>query len=567
MTDRILVTSALPYVNGIKHLGNLAGSLLPADAYARFQRQLGRDVLFVCATDEHGTPAELSAREARLPVAEYCARLHAAQADVYRRFGISFDHFGRSSCAANHALTRHLARRLEENGYIEEREVEQVWSPDDGRFLPDRYVTGTCPRCGDPGARGDQCEACGATLDPTDLVRPRSALSGSERLETRRTRHLFLRQSALAGRLREWVDGQRQWPALVRSIALGWLEEGLRDRCITRDLEWGIPVDRPGFEGKVFYVWFDAPIEYVAAVQEWASLAPGRDWRDWWDTDTPCRYVQFLAKDNVPFHTLSFPATLIGSGERIRLPDQIKGFHWLTYEGGKFSTSARRGVFADQALEELPADAWRWWLLSNAPEGGDVDFSFARFAEDVNKDLADVTGNLVRRVATLCLRAGPGADVVSPPEDAERRLSADVDACAAEVRAALEATEFRKGAAAVRKAWVLGNRYVAETEPWRLLREDRDHAARVLRTAVSAVRHAAALSWPFIPETAERVLGCTEGSAAVPPFPREGDVLRLDTAQGEPLVDDPGILFEKVAPSRVADLAKRFAGSPCPASG
>ncbi len=282
MTDRILVTSALPYVNGIKHIGTLAGSILPADVYARFQRLRGRDVLFVCGTDEHGTPAELAALEAGLPVAEYCARQHAAQAEIYRRLDISFDHFGRSSSPANHALTRHLFLCLEAEGFIEERVLQQVWSHADRRFLPDRYIVGTCPHCGDAAARGDQCDSCGRLLDPVELIAPRSALSGSTALETRETRHLFLLQSKLADRLRLWLEGRHDWDPLVLSLARGLLDQGLRDRCITRDLAWGVPVPKPGWEGKVFYVWFDAPIAYVALTQEWADAAPGRDWHDWW---------------------------------------------------------------------------------------------------------------------------------------------------------------------------------------------------------------------------------------------------------------------------------------------
>jgi methionyl-tRNA synthetase len=405
MADRHLITSALPYVSGVKHLGNLAGSLLPADVHARFLRQAGNEVLFICATDEHGTPAELAAREAGLPVAEFCQRLHDLQADIYCRFGLSFDHFGRTSSALNRDLTQHLYRRQDASGLIEERIIRQYFSPTDDRFLPDRYVVGTCPHCSNPRARGDQCEACTRVLDPTDLIRPRSTLSGADDLVLRDTRHLFLRQSALAPEIERWVKSQEEWPPIVIAIARAWLAAGLHDRCITRDLAWGIPVPRPGFEGKVFYVWFDAPVGYISATQEWANADPTRrDWRRWWwgeDAHREVRYVQFLGKDNVPFHAVSFPATLIGSGEPWKLVDVIKGFNWLTYEGGKFSTSEGRGIFTDAALEELPADLWRWWLVSNAPESSDTDFDFHRFAADVNADLADSFGNLANRLLSF----------------------------------------------------------------------------------------------------------------------------------------------------------------------
>ena len=352
--SKILITSALPYINGVKHLGNLVGSLLPADVHARFRRQIGDEVLFICGTDEHGTPAELGAIEAGADVRGYCDAQHAIQADVYRRFGLSFDHFGRSSGRCNHELTRHFYRRLDAAGLIERRTLRQVWSPRDGRFLPDRYVLGTCPHCNFTAARGDQCDGCASLLDPTDLLAPRSALSGDQRLELRESRHLFLRQSLLVAVLNDWLGSRRGWPPFVTSLAKSWLTSDLRDRCITRDLAWGVPV--PGFENKVFYVWFDAPIAYIAATQEWAEQDTARrDWRDWWWQADGVRYIQFLGKDNVPFHAVSFPATLIGSGERWKTVDVIKGFHWLTYEGGKFSTSRRRGIFTDAALEELPA--------------------------------------------------------------------------------------------------------------------------------------------------------------------------------------------------------------------
>ena len=365
--SKFLITSALPYVNGVKHLGNLAGSLLPADIHARFRRQTGHEVLFLCGTDEHGTPVELAAHAAGVPVADYCARQHAVQADIYRRFGLSFDHFSRTSGEANRRLTQELFRCLDAAGFIEERTILQAYSPTDRRFLPDRYVVGTCPHCGHPNARGDQCESCTALLDPEELLSPRSAISGATDVEFRATRHLFLKLSAFDGRLRDWLATRRDWPTLVRSIALKWLDEGLRDRCITRDLEWGVAVPKAGFEDKVFYVWFDAPIGYIAAAIEWSEAAPGRDWRDWWQSGADVTYVQFLAKDNVPFHAVSFPATLLGSGLPFKLVDTIKGFNWLTFEGGKFSTSAGHGIFTDTALALLPADTWRWWLAANAP--------------------------------------------------------------------------------------------------------------------------------------------------------------------------------------------------------
>ncbi|TMB92255.1 MAG: methionine--tRNA ligase, partial [Chloroflexi bacterium] len=374
---RVLITSALPYINGVKHLGNLVGSMLPADVYARYMRQRGHDVLFMCATDEHGTPAELAAAEAGLEVAEYCTREHRIQADLGARFGLSWDHFGRSSSPQNAELTRHFAERLRDNDMLDERITDQVYSLDDGRFLPDRYIIGTCPVCDYDRARGDQCENCATLLEPAQLINPRSAISGSTNLEVRPTKHLFIRQSRMADRVRAWIDSKRDWPVLVTSIARNWLNVGLEDRSITRDLKWGIPVGWPGYEDKVFYVWFDAPIEYLGATKEWADLDPQqRDWRSWWDSAGDVRYVQFLGKDNIPFHSINFPITIMGSGEPWKLVDYIKGFNYLTYYGGKFSTSQQRGVFMDAAIDLLPADFWRYTLLANAPESDDSEFTW-----------------------------------------------------------------------------------------------------------------------------------------------------------------------------------------------
>ena len=548
---KFLITSALPYINGIKHLGNIAGSLLPADIHARFRRQTGHEVLFLCGTDEHGTPAELAARAEGLPVALYCDRQHALQADIYRRFAFSFDHFSRTSGAANRALTQEIFYRLDAAGWIEARILRQAYSPNDQRFLPDRYVIGTCPFCRSPEARGDQCESCTRLLDPADLVAPRSAISGAQDIEFRETRHLFLRLSAFEDRLRRWIEDQRDWPPLVRSIALKWLDEGLRDRCITRDLSWGVPVPRPGFEHKVFYVWFDAPIGYIAAAIEWAAAAPGRDWREWWGGGDRVRYLQFLAKDNVPFHVISFPATLLGSGLPLKLADTIKGFNWLTFEGGKFSTSAERGIFADRALAALPADTWRWWLAANAPEGADSDFTAERFVAGVNKDLADTFGNLIHRCLSFVAgRYGgivPCAGAAGPTEAV---LACRLTECLNRLRDHHEALEFRKAAEQVRAVWRLGNAYFAARAPWAAFERDPERAAVVARTGVNLVRAAALAAWPFIPTAAATVLEDLGEASEVVPWPNDGEAALAAIPGGRPITVPP-LLFRKIAETDV----------------
>lgn len=555
---KILITSALPYVNGVKHLGNLVGSLLPADVHARFRRQIGDEVLFICATDEHGTPAELGALRAGEAVDEFCTRQHVIQADIYRRFGLSFDYFGRTSSPQNAVLTQHFYRRLDAAGLIDERGLRQVWSPVDQRFLPDRYVLGTCPHCGHGEARGDQCDGCGVLLDPDELIAPRSALSGDTALEIRATRHLFLRQSILVEPLRSWINQRNGWPPFVVSTARSWLTAELRDRCITRDLAWGIPVPRAGFESKVFYVWFDAPIGYIAATQEWAQAAPGRDWQRWWWQADDVGYIQFLGKDNVPFHAVSFPATLLGSGEPWKTVDVIKGFHWLTYEGGKFSTSAQRGVFTDAALEELPADFWRWWLIANAPESADTDFSVPRFVADVNKDLADVFGNLANRVISFVHSAFDGRIPESgEPSELELELAVELDRRIATLRRHHEALEFRAAAAETRAIWSEANAYLQQAAPWVAIKSDRARAAAVTRTGLNLVRLSAVLAWSIIPELSERVLHAFGCGGSIPDWPTGPCLELLDNHAGGTVAKLAPIVV-KIDPDKAAHLAQRF---------
>ena len=567
---RILITSAIPYINGIKHLGNLVGSQLPADLYARYQRGRGNEVLFLCATDEHGTPAELAAAKAGKPVAEYCAEMHGVQADIARRFGLSFDHFGRSSSAQNHRLTQHFAGRLAEAELIREVSEKQVYSNADGRFLPDRYIEGTCPNCGSDKARGDQCENCTKQLDPTDLIDPRSAISGSTDLEVRETKHLYLRQSAMKDQLDAWIDSKSDWPVLTTSIAKKWLHDGdgLQDRGITRDLDWGIPVkkgdqDWPGMEGKVFYVWFDAPIEYIACAKEWTD-ATGRgdaDWERWWRTDKGAedvRYVQFMGKDNVPFHTLSFPATILGSGEPWKLVDYIKSFNYLNYDGGQFSTSQGRGVFMDQALELLPADYWRWWLLSHAPESSDSEFTWENFQTSVNKDLADVLGNFVSRITKFCRsKFGEAVPEGGTPGDAETTLIANLTSRIRAYEGFMEAMEVRKSAQELRAIWVLGNEYLQSAAPWSTFKTDPDTAAMQVRLGLNLIRLYAVLSAPFIPDTSARMLAAMNTLDASWPDTVDAAVSALDAGHGFTV---PEVLFAKITDEQREEWQARFAG-------
>ena len=567
---RILITSAIPYINGIKHLGNLVGSQLPADLFARYNRARGHEVMFICATDEHGTPAELAAAKAGQPVAEYCAEMHEVQKKLAEGFRLSFDHFGRSSSARNHRLTQHFAGRLADNGLIREVSEKMVFSIDDNRFLPDRYIEGTCPNCGYDSARGDQCDNCTKQLDPTDLINPHSTISGSTNLEMRETKHLYLMQRALKEKIADWIDSKTDWPLLTTSIARKWLNDGdgLQDRGITRDLHWGIPVQKgdqpwPGMEGKVFYVWFDAPIEYIAGTAEWAD-ANGKtdaDWERWWRTDKGAddvTYYQFMGKDNVPFHTLSFPATILGSGEPWKMVDYLKSFNYLNYDGGQFSTSRGRGVFMDQALSILPSDYWRWWLLSHAPESADSEFTWENFKASVNKDLADVLGNFVSRVTKFAKsklgETVPAAGDYGPQEAA---LIADLGTRIRDYERFMDQMEVRKAAGELRAIWVIGNEYLQSAAPWSMIKTDPAQAEAIIRLSLNLIRLYAILSRPFIPDAAEAMMAAmgsddwswpTDAGAALRALPA-GHAFTV-----------PENLFRKITDEERADWQQKFAG-------
>jgi len=566
---RTLITSALPYINGVKHLGNLVGSMLPADVYARFRRAKGDETLFICATDEHGTPAELAALEAGQDVATYCREQHAIQAQLGERFELSWDFFGRSSSPQNRELTQHFARVLWQRGHLEVRTTKQAYSATDKRFLPDRYVIGTCPHCAYERARGDQCENCTRVLDPTDLIHPRSALSGATDIEIRDSAHLFLKQSSFVEQLRTWIDShETDWPHLVLSIARKWLDEGLHDRGITRDLEWGIPVPDDiadgKLKGKVFYVWFDAPIEYIGATKEWADAGgKGEAWRGWWfgDGAKDVRYYEFMGKDNIPFHTVGFPVTIMASGEPWKLVDRLKGSNYINYEGGKFSTSQKRGVFMDTALDILPADYWRYYLMANVPESSDSNFTWEHFAGVVNKDLADVLGNFVNRITKFCAARFDGCVPGEGEYGAEEQaLIAELERRVAQYTEYMEQIEFRKALGELRAIWVAGNEYLTRAAPWTHIKTDRAKAAVGVRMGLNLVHLFGHLAWPVIPSAARTIHEAIQQAPPVIPWPEGPMAELLDQLDAGQKIKAPDVLFAKIADEQVAEWKARFSG-------
>lgn len=551
---KYLITSALPYINGIKHLGNLIGSLLPADVYARYLRQRQEDVLYICGTDDHGAPAEIAAHEAGQPVAAYCAAMYETQKRIYQQFNLAFDYFGKTSTPTNTALTQEIFKHLDANGYIVEKSIEQFYSVADKRFLADRHITGTCPKCGYSKARGDQCDGCGSLLDPLELKNPYSSLNPQDTLEVRQTKHLFLDLPTLQPKVKAWTDTLQNPSKVVAGIIRKWLAEGLEQRCITRDLHWGVPVPKPGFESKVFYVWFDAPNGYISITRDYLPDT----WQEWWkpQAQSQVHYTQFMAKDNVPFHAVMWPAILLGTEQNWKMVDYIKGFNWLNYEGGKFSTSQKRGVFTDVALELFPADYWRYYLMANIPESSDADFNFNDFAKVINADLNDSLGNFVSRVLTLVHKYFAGKVPQGAPDSS---LTAAVQELCQKINECHDQLRYRELLSNMRLLWSVGNEYITNKQPWILAKTDLAQTGAVLNNCLHLMRIYAITAWPVIPATAEKILALVDPVA----MPGAVPISQAATFNALPVgqtVSDKVTLFNKISAEEVVALEARFAG-------
>ncbi len=559
---KILITSALPYINGVPHLGHMVGCLLPSDVYARFMRMMGENVLYIVGTDEHGTTSEVGALKAGMDVQSYCDMNHKRHYQTYKDFNLSFDYFGRTSSEQNKEITYQIFEALDKNGFIEERTVKQVYSIDDQMFLADRYITGTCPYCGYEKARGDQCENCTKVLEPTDLINPQSSISGSTNLEVRESKHLFLNLPKIEPKLKDWLKTKEAfWPEVAYSIALKWLKEGLEPRCITRDLKWGFKVPKKGYEDKVFYVWFDAPIGYIGITKQWSDEKPSeRDWKDWWFEDNDVYYVEFMGKDNVPYHSITFPATLLGTGMNFKKVDYLKGFSYLTYEGGKFSKSENRGVFAGDAVSEMPADYWRYFLMSNVPESSDSSFTFDLFSGVVNKDLNGVLGNFVSRVLKMTSsKIGNTVPSGGAWTDLEKELVKNLQTHVDLYFKYFKELEFRKALAELRAVWVEGNNYITASEPWTVIKENPERAGNILNVCINLIRIFALLTFPIMPQTSENMMARLnlkiDEHSGLKDFNVSNEITFFKG--GEPFeVGEP--LFERITPERLEELKQKY---------
>jgi len=542
-----LVTSALPYVNNIPHLGNLI-QVLSADVFARYCRQYGYETMYVCGTDEYGTATETKALAEGISPKELCDKFHVIHRDIYEWFNINFDNFGRTSTPKQTEIVQGLFHSIDKAGFINEKVLEQLFCESCDRFLADRYVHGTCPHCGSDNARGDQCEDCGKLLEPTELENPKCGVCGSTP-EVKSTRHLFIDLPAVLPLLEKWMDEASErgfWARNAIQMTKSWIRDGLKERCITRDLKWGIPVPREGFEDKVFYVWFDAPIGYISITANHTD-----EWKDWWQNPDEVELYQFIGKDNIPFHTVIFPSTLLGSGEKWTMLHHMSSSEYLNYENAKFSKSKGIGVFGNDCQDTgIPADVWRFYIFYNRPEKSDTQFLWKDFEEKVNSELIGNLANLVNRTLTFANRFFDGkvpeaevdADFWNEVRDKETLISEKLDR--AELRDAFKEIFLLSS---------FGNKAFQAGEPWRTRTEDPAAAASLLRSLIYLVRDLAVLVHPYIPETADRIVSFLEGA--------DLSWKSLGTQEGITGINKPEILFKKLEEKQIDELRERFAGS------
>jgi methionyl-tRNA synthetase len=552
-----LVTSALPYVNNIPHLGNLI-QVLSADVFARFSRQRGYETLYVCGSDEYGTATETRAREEGVSPRELCDRNHAIHRDIYSWFNIEFDHYGRTSTTYQTEIVQGIFKAVYEAGYITQRSIKQLYSEKSEMFLADRYVKGECPHCHYDDARGDQCENCGKLLDPEHLINPVSIMDNSTPV-LKETTHLYIDLPKILPLLQQWMDeasARGRWARNAVQMTQAWIRDGLKERAITRDLKWGIPVPLEGFEDKVFYVWFDAPIGYISISAEHAALSgDGEAWKSWWHNPEEVELFQFIGKDNIPFHTVIFPSSLLATGANWTMLHHMSSSEYMNYEAGKFSKSKGVGVFGNDAQDTgIPADVWRFYIFYNRPETSDYVFTWKDFQEKTNKELIGNLANLVNRTLSFTKRFYDG-EIISP--DLTDPSSADfwteVKRLEGEITEHLEWAQLRD---AFRKIFALssyGNKVFQESEPWKLRESEPEKAKAVLSNLAYLVRDLAILTRPCIPSTADRISSFL------------GSELSDWSALGDTAVrlslGDPEILFKQLDDTLIENLRQRFSGS------
>jgi methionyl-tRNA synthetase len=554
--ERYLVTSALPYANGPLHVGHMVGAYLPADVFVRYLKARGHEVVYVCGTDEHGVPITLTAeRESKSPreVVDYW---YAHMKETFRRFGIGFDNFSRTSTELHAANTQLFYRKLKEGGYVSEAESKQMYSPTEGRFLPDRYVEGTCPVCGYKEARGDQCDNCGSWYEAFELIEPHSKITGGP-VEVRETTHLYLDLPKFSERLKAWIADQKHWRTQVKNFVLGMIESGLERRPITRDILWGVPVPEPGFEDKRFYVWFDAPIGYVSSTMEWADRDGEPDrWREYWQ-EPYTRLIHFIGKDNTVFHAVVWPAMLMGVGEDGEepyvLPYDVAANEFMNLEvvvdgerrEMQMSTSRNLAVWLHEVLDRFPTDPLRFYLASILPETSDVAFSWREFQARVNSDLIGNLGNYINRVLSFTERYFEG-ELPRPHEPSQevREVFAEMEELEARYEERMRSIRPREALGELLAMGRLSNRFFDAQAPWKSRKEDPEVARAALYACAVLLGSIAYHAAPYVPEAVERLRGFFDG-----PVERVSD---LEKPPESYRVEGAKPLFERVEDEEVA---------------
>ncbi|MBN1151180.1 methionine--tRNA ligase [candidate division WOR-3 bacterium] len=502
---RTLVTSALPYANGPLHIGHLAGCYLPADVFVRYLRSKGEEVVYICGTDEHGVQITLKAEQENTTPKKLVDRYHEMIKKALKDIGIEYDNFSRTTKKIHYDLTQKFFLKLLDNGFLEEKEITQLYCEKCRRFLPDRFVEGECPYCHSKNARGDQCEACGRWLEPALLINPKCKICQTQPV-FKKTTHWFLKLDALAQNLMDWHVTHPEWKDNVRKFCKTWFEEGLNPRAITRDIDWGVPVPLENSKGKVLYVWFDAPIGYISSTVEWARDVKKKPdlWEKYWlEKDT--RVVHFIGKDNIVFHAMVWPGMLMAHGDFV-LPDQIPANEFLNIEGEKVSTSRNWAVWVDQAMEAFPPDTLRYVLISTAPENSDVDFTWSEFQRRVNDELADVLGNFVNRTLTFILKYYEGKVPALDLSLIDEEVLEEIKTYPGKIGGFLEKFEAKKAAFEFMKLARTGNRLFQSSEPWVLVKKDPKKCESTLAFCVALIDTLAVLIEPFMPFTSEKIL-------------------------------------------------------------
>lgn len=561
-SDRILVTAALPYANGPIHLGHLAGAYLPSDIYVRYQRLKGRDVVFMCGSDEHGVPITISAEKEKTTPQAVVDRYHEMNRIAFERFGMSFDNYSRTSLPMHHETALEFFLDFHRRGILKEKTEQQFFDPRVNMFLPDRYVEGTCPVCSNPDARGDQCERCGTFLNPTELINPKSKITGETPI-LKETAHLYFPLGEYQKRLEEYIAGRDKsdgWKDNVLNYCRSWFKEGLQDRAVTRDLDWGVKIPLAGYESKVLYVWFDAVLGYISSTKEWASTKGMPDeWKKYW-LDDSTKYVAFIGKDNVVFHCIVFPAMLMAwndghTNAQFVLPENVPANEFLNFEGQKFSKSRGIGIDVQDFLEKFPADPLRYYLATTLPEYRDSDFYWRDFQAKNNNELADILGNFINRTVAFTAKTFDGkVPDAGPLSDLDKTMLGVMRSTPSAAGTCIEEYRFKDAVLEVMNLARAANKYFNDSEPWKTAKSDRERCATTLHISLQVARSLAILMSPVVPQVSEKIwkqLNLADKASA-----QKWDAAGESSMPAGHPIGSPEILVTKIEDSVIEEILK-----------